>query len=366
MIKDWQQRIAAARGDGQALQIRGGGSKEFYGQTPVGEVLDTRSYSGIVSYEPSELVVTARCGTPLAELEALLAEQRQMLAFEPPHFQSPDFQQPHFDGSGHGATVGGAVAAGLSGPRRARVGPVRDFVLGTQLLDGQGNLLNFGGQVMKNVAGYDVSRFLAGSMGILGIITEVSLKVLPLPEYELTLSLEMDQTAALNALCLWASKPLPISATCWHGGQLLVRLSGAESAVLAAAKTLGGQPLNASAGSMVWQQLKEQQGVFFTAGDLPLWRVALPATTPPLEFAAEQTLLEWNGTQRWVRTDATASDVRAEAERYGGHATLFRGGDKTAGVFTPLSAPLQQLHRNLKTQFDPAGIFNPGRLYPDL
>ena len=354
-IEHWQQQIAQANSQGLTLEIRGGGSKSFYGQQPQGQLIDTRAHSGIVSYEPTELVVTARTGTPLAELEATLAEQQQMLAFEPPHFGP--------------ATVGGSVATGLSGPRRARVGSLRDFVLGTQLLDGNGNLLEFGGQVMKNVAGYDVSRFLAGSLGILGIITEVSLKVLPLPESEQTLCLSLEQGPALISLCEWASQPLPISATAWHQNQLHIRLSGASSAVKAAANKLGGEMLDETAAKQFWQQLKEQQLPFFTESDTPLWRVALPATTPELAVEtlnADNTLLEWNGTQRWLRSDLPSEALRQQVTALGGHATLFRGGDKSQGVFTPLSAPLMMLHNNLKQEFDPKGVFNPGRLYPTL
>lgn len=362
MIEQWQQHIAQAASNGQTLQLRGGGSKAFYGQSPEGELLDTRAYSGIVSYEPTELVVTAKAGTALAELESTLAEQQQMLAFEPPHFGA--------------ATVGGCIATGLSGPRRIKAGAVRDFVLGAQLLDGNGKLLNFGGQVMKNVAGYDVSRFLAGSLGMLGIITEVSLKVLPQPETELTLQLSMNQGEALQRLCQWASQPLPISASAWHQQQLWLRLSGADSAVNAAAKKLGGDTVATAEASRLWQQIKEQQLAFFTEGDAPLWRIALPATTAELDIQAvdgkgypvtsDHTLLEWNGTQRWLRGDIEPTALRQQVTALGGHASLFRGGNKAQGVFTPLAAPVMQLHQNLKAAFDPARVFNPGRLYPGL
>lgn len=352
MIKHWQDQIAAANNDGHTLQICGGSSKQFYGQTPTGAVLNTAAYQGIVNYEPSELVVTVKAGTALAELEAALAEQRQMLAFEPPHFGP--------------ATIGGAVAAGLSGPRRSRVGPLRDFVLGSQLLDGSGQLLNFGGQVMKNVAGYDVSRFLAGSLGILGVITEVSLKVLPLPDYEQTLQLSLDQSTALDKLCNWASQPLPISASAWHNNSLLLRLSGAKPAVTAAASSIGGTVIERDEANHYWQQLKEQQQPFFTDSGAPLWRIALPATTPALPFDDSHQLLEWNGTQRWLRSDHSADEIRATVGALGGHATLFRGGDKDQGVFTPLSPVLMTLHHNLKCEFDPNGIMNAGRLYTSL
>ena len=219
---------------------------------------------------------------------------------------------------------------------------------------------------MKNVAGYDVSRFLAGNLGILGVLTEVSLKVLPIPEYEQTVSLDIDQSSALTQMCDWASQPLPISATAWHNNRLTVRLSGAESAVKAAAITLAGTAVANEEATQYWQQLKEQQHNFFSEGDAPLWRVALPATTPALDISTEQTLLEWSGTQRWLRSELDATQLRATVSALGGHATLFRGGDKNQGVFTPLAPVLMTLHNNLKREFDPNGIFNAGRFYPTL
>ena len=221
VIHEWSERVRAAAGSGSAIELRGGGSKGFYGQAPQGEVLDTRAWRGVVAYEPTELVVTARAGTPLAELQAMLFEHGQMLAFEPPAF-------------GTGATLGGCVAAGLSGPRRMAAGALRDFVLGVQVIDGRGDLLNFGGQVMKNVAGYDLSRLIAGSLGTLALITEVSLKVLPRAPAECSLAFEFDQALALQKLNQWGGQPLPLSASFWHDGRLLLRLSGASAAVLAA------------------------------------------------------------------------------------------------------------------------------------
>tara|TARA_R110001599_G_scaffold65838_2_gene185792 strand:+ start:41701 stop:42771 length:1071 start_codon:yes stop_codon:yes gene_type:complete len=354
MLEQWQAQIAQAGREGSVIQLRGGGSKAFYGQEPHGDVLDTRAHTGIVNYEPTELVITARAGTPLKELEAVLAEQRQILAFEPPHFGD--------------ATVGGCISTGLSGPRKARAGSLRDFVLGAQLLDGKGKLLNFGGQVMKNVAGYDVSRLLAGSLGTLGIITEVSLKVLPGPDWEQTRVLAIGQADAIATMRRWAGLPLPISATAWHDGELRVRLSGAASAVAAAAEQVGGSTLQDKLAQQYWLALREQQLPFFTPGATPLWRVALPATAPVMAIDGvlhdDNTLLEWNGTQRWMRSDMPAITLREMAEQAGGHATLFRGGDKTQGVFSPLQPGLLALHQNLKREFDPSGIFNPGRMYP--
>lgn len=345
------EAIRAAAGARRPLCVRGGGTKDFYGGEPVGEPLDTRGYAGIVAYDPSELVVTARCGTPLAELESTLASNGQMLAFEPPHF-------------GEGATLGGCVAAGLSGPRRATAGAVRDFVLGTRLIDGQGRVLVFGGQVMKNVAGYDVSRLVTGSLGTLGVIAEVSLKVLPKPPAERTLRLELPEDQAIERMNRWAGMPLAVSASAWQHGTLSVRLSGAPSALEAAARRIGGAPLEAVPAQEFWRDLREQRAPFFS-GDGPLWRLSVPPATPALSLSGPQ-LIEWNGALRWLKSNAPAQDVRGAAERAGGHATLFRSRDRSRGVFAELPPVLARLHRELKAVFDPAGILNRGRLYADF
>jgi glycolate oxidase FAD binding subunit len=348
-------RVLAAAADGTLLRIRGGGSKDFYGQALQGEVLDTRPLNGIVSYEPSELVVTARAGTPLAELEAALAAKGQYLPFEPPHFSA----------GGAVATVGGMVAAGLNGPARASVGAVRDYVLGVTLLNGRGELLVFGGQVMKNVAGYDVSRLMAGALGTLGLIVEVSLKVLPRAVSESTLVFEMDEAHALAQLNRWGGQPLPINASCWHAGALMVRLRGAAAAVAAAHKTMGGSVMQAQA-DQLWTALREQTGPFFALQEHEsLVRLSVPDTAPPLNLG--QTLIEWGGAQRWVKLPVQqvpgAPNVLGSIA---GHATLFRAPDKSAGVFSPLVPPLDRIHRELKKQFDPAGIFNRARLFADF
>ena len=350
-LQDLIERIRAASASGTALRIRGGGSKDFYGNAPRGEPLDTRGHAGVVSYEPTELVITARCGTSLREIQDLLEGQNQILPFEPPHF-------------GAGATLGGCVAAGLSGPRRASAGAVRDAILGAKIVDGRAQLLAFGGQVMKNVAGYDVSRLLAGSLGTLGLIVEVSLKLLPRPAAERTRRFEMPQAKALESLNRWAGQPLPVSASAWCDGSLALRLSGAESAVRAAAEMLGGESPPSGAAEDYWNGVREQTDAFF-AGDAPLWRLSLPSTAPALELAGAQ-LVEWGGALRWLRSDADAAQVRAATARAGGHATLFRARDKSAGAFAPLPPLLARLHRDLKRSFDPAGILNPGRLYPEF
>ncbi|MBC7572925.1 MAG: glycolate oxidase subunit GlcE [Herminiimonas sp.] len=353
VLQQFRARIVEAGAAKSPLRIRGGGSKDWYGQAPRGNVLNTGYYTGIVAYDPTELVITARCGTPLAEIEWALAEQGQMLAFEPPHF-------------GRSATIGGAVASGLSGPRRQAVGALRDFVLGAVLMDGKGEVLHFGGQVMKNVAGYDVARLLTGSLGTLGLLLEVSVKVLPKPLAEASVRFAMHQEDALRHLNNWGGLPLPISASAWEDGVLTVRLSGAQAAVKAAKQKMGGETL--PSGDAFWSALREQDSGFFVSsirGAAGMWRLSVPSAAPPLSLAGEQ-LIEWGGAQRWLASDMDAAVVRDTVAAVGGHATLFRGGNKRVGVFHPLSAPVAGIHHRLKQSFDPSGIFNPGRMYPDF
>ena len=350
MIDQFREQLLAAAAHKRALRIRGGGTKDWYGGALEGEILDTRGHAGIVDYEPTELVITARCGTPLAEIEAVLAERKQMLAFEPPHF-------------GSGATFGGAIASGLAGPRRANSGGVRDFVLGAKLMDGKGEVLTFGGQVMKNVAGYDVSRLLAGSLGTLGLMLEISVKVLPRAVAETTLQFEMSEIDAIRKLNEWGGQPLPVSGSCWVDGVLALRLSGAQAAVDAAVRSLGGQPMPDA--DAFWAGLREQRHAFFD-GEAPVWRLSLPATTSAIVLGGAQLtqLIEWGGAQRWLRAGVDAADsIRRTASAAGGHATLFRGGDKAIGVFQPLAPPVARIHERLKAAFDPSHIFNPGRMY---
>lgn len=359
-------RVKSARAAGAQLCIRGGGSKDFYGEALQGELLDTRVLEGISSYEPTELVVTARCGTSLAELEAVLAEKGQCLPFEPPHFGEPAAPTKV-----RGATVGGMVAAGLSGPSRAAVGSVRDFVLGATLLNGNGEVLSFGGQVMKNVAGYDVSRLLAGSLGTLGVILEASLKVTPMAAATLTLRMEMDQANALDKLNTWAGQPLPLNASAWWDGNLIVRLRGALAAVQAARNQLGGDIVQPEFASPFWEGIRNHDDEFFVGAraaigtGAALWRLSVPQTAPPLALSGEL-MLEWGGAQRWLCSAAPAAVIRDAAAKVGGHATLFAAHDKSAGAFAPLRSPLDRIHRELKKSFDPSGLFNPGRLYPGL
>jgi glycolate oxidase FAD binding subunit len=349
-IEHFRQQIVQAELQRAPLQLRGGGTKDWYGETPHGTVLDTRAHCGIVDYDPTELVITARCGTPLAEIESTLAEKNQMLAFEPPYF-------------GDGTTIGGVVASGLSGPRRATAGSVRDFMLGAVLMDGAGEVMHFGGQVMKNVAGYDVSRLLAGSLGTLGLILEVSIKVLPKPFAEHTLRLSMTQTEALMQLNRWGGQPLPISASAWCDDTLMLRLSGARAAVAAAIDKIGGESVEHA--EAFWHDIREQNDAFFTRTHQALWRLSVPSTTPPIALPGLQ-LIEWGGAQRWLQTDADAAQVRAAAAAVGGHATLYVGSDRAVGVFHPLAPAVAAIHRRMKASFDPSGIFNPGRLYPEF
>lgn len=367
-------RVHAASSDKRPLRIRGAGSKDFLTDQPQGsqgDVLDMRAHSGVVSYEPSELVVTVKAGTPLVELEALLAEKGQCLPFEPPRFAI------HPSDVG---TVGGMVAAGLSGPSRASVGAVRDYVLGLQMVNGKAEHLNFGGTVMKNVAGYDVSRLVAGSWGMLGVITEVSLKVLPVAPAEATLCFEMPQADALQQLNHWGGEPLPLNASNWvhdDGKPLLfVRLRGAVAAVEAACHKMlaqrPGQRMDTAASAADWTLCRDLQLPFFTQPPSPdacLWRISVPQTAPaldlPHDFAHAQ-LIDWHGAQRWLWAPASeGARIRAVAQAAGGNTTLFiaaRASFSWADSrFDTLKAPLDRIHRQLKTEFDPAGIFNPGR-----
>lgn len=349
LIQQFSDTIRAATEDRRPLRIRGGCSKDFYGNPATGEDFDVTAYRGVVDYEPTELVITARAGTPLAEIENTMREQGQMLGFEPPHFSD-------------GGTLGGCIAAGLSGPRRAAAGAVRDFVLGLRLLDGRGTDLRFGGQVMKNVAGYDVSRLLTGSLGTLGVILEVSLKALPLPQSEITLCCEQPRTDAIGLMNAWAGQPLPITASCHVEKRLYLRLSGAEPAVKAAAKKIGGETVPNAA--EFWRDVRDHRDVFFS-GDGPVWRLSLASTAPEIGLPGHQ-MIEWGGALRWLKTDADAGSVRKAAHTAGGHATLFRRGNHGTGAFHPLPETLMQLHRRVKQAMDPAGILNPGRMYPDL
>lgn len=344
-----QARIRAAQAGGAPLRIRGGGSKDFLGGELLGEVLDTRTHSGIVAYDPSELVLTVKAGTLLSEVEATLAASGQCLPFEPPLF-------------GGAATVGGCVASGLSGPRRPYAGAVRDYLLGVTLIDGRGECLRFGGQVMKNVAGFDAFRLQAGAMGTLGLIAQVSFKVLPTPEADETRVYSANAADAIATMNRLAGQPLPLAGAVHRDGRLILRLAGNPAAVSAALARLGGDPLD-QAGAF-WRSIREQTHPFF-AGAAPLWRLAVKPTAPPLAGDGIDELVDWGGGQRWLRTALPVDAVRALAAAHGGHATALRGVARQH-AFQPPAAAVMALHRRLKATFDPAGILNRGRLYPDL
>ena len=358
LISALQSRIHEAIAKKTPLHIIGSGSKSFYGRTSTGAALSVAGHSGIVSYEPSELVITARAGTPLSEIETLLASHGQMLAFDPPRF-------------GVSSTVGGAIASGLSGPRRPYVGSARDFVLGVKAMNGTGEVLRFGGQVMKNVAGFDVSRLLTGSLGTLGILLEVSLKVLPLPETEQTLLFECTEADAIERMNPKGSHSLPLSGAFFESGQLHLRFSGSATALRAARARSGGEELADGAdneggadATNLWDRLRDQHHHFFQQ-EIPLWRLSVPPATPPLNLSGA-CLLDWGGAQRWLKSDAPASTIRAAVNKVGGHATLFRGGDRHSPIFHPLTPAMMAVHKRIKTAFDPHGIFNTGRMYPDF
>jgi glycolate oxidase FAD binding subunit len=342
------ERVRDATARQTPVRIVGGDTKRFYGRAITGAPLGMREHTGILRHDPAELVLTARGGTPLVEIEAQLANLGQRLPFEPPHF-GPD------------ATLGGTVAGGLSGPARAWAGPLRDFVLGARVLTGDGRVLKFGGEVMKNVAGYDVARLMVGALGILGVLLDVSLKVLPLPPGERTLALEMDEARALGHLAELARGALPLSAGSWTDGRAYLRFEGSDATLDDVQRRVGGEVVPDSRG--FWASLREQTHPFF-GGEQPLWRCSVPPLAPPLSLAGTP-LIEWNGLQRWYRCapGVTAFDAAAAV---GGHATLFRHAPTPDEVFATLPAPLMRLHRALKREFDPAGILNPGRMYADL
>lgn len=373
-INLFQEQILAAVKNKTPLSIEGGGTKSWYGNANSYEKLDTRIYSGILEYQPEELVITARTGTPLKEIEAALADKNQMLAFEPPHF-------------GDDATFGGTIAAGLAGPGRISAGNLRDFVLGVRILDGKGQDLSFGGKVMKNVAGYDVSRLLPGSMGTLSLLLEASVKVLPRPAATTSLRCNITQARALQLVNEWAGQPLPLSASCWIGsptggdGELTIRLAGAAAAVKAAIPIMGAavnaKELDTQVATEFWSALREQQLAVFSIlnSHETLYRLALPAACGPLAFenVNGDIALEWHGQQRWLKApgdDATFASLKALASAHGGHATRFKQGsnvDPGKQRFTLLSeqahsTALEAVQARLRSAFDPAGIFATSRL----
>ena len=328
-----------------ALFIRGGRTKGFLGRPCSAELMDVSGHCGIVEYDPKELVITARCGTKMEEIERVLSDSNQMLAFEPPKF-------------GNQATLGGTIACGLSGPRRPHAGALRDHLLGCRIVNGRGEILNFGGKVMKNVAGFDASRLMAGAFGTLGLILEASLKVLPTPAASLTVTRECASNEAIRLMNDLASQPIPLDGAAHAGGICHLRLSGSSQAVLEARASLGGELLENH--ESFWEALREHRLSFFDAGKL--WRIACPPAAAMPDPGGEW-LIEWGGAQRWLKSEAPNEEVRRIATSMGGHATLYRGeGDP----FHPLPPSLFALHKRIKDAFDPHGIFNRGILYPEF
>lgn len=353
-IEQLQHQVQQARQHQTPLVITGAGSKSFYGNPSEGETLAMADYRGIVEYEPKELVVTVKAGTPLKDLQQALAEQGQMLPFEPPLFAD-------------NATIGGALACGFSGPRRPFAGSARDFVLGCKVLTGKGEVIEFGGRVIKNVAGYDVSRLMVGAMGTLGVLLEVSLKVLPIPEQEITLASPAHVNEALDIMNARAGQPLPISGAVYDGEAVVMRLSSTEHGIKEARKKISGDVLKQ--GPQFWQDINEQQHFFFN-DDMPLWRLSLAPATLHLGLPGSW-LFDWGGALRWLKTDVTPHDVRDAVEAEGGHATLFRNREywlsqEAFPVFHPLPPSLMAIHHKLKAAFDPEKILNRHRMYKDL
>jgi glycolate oxidase FAD binding subunit len=346
------EAVNSARAEGKPLNICGFGSKAFMGRKASGQPLSITGHSGIVSYQPVELVISVRAGTSLSEIQFALDEQGQMLSFEPPSFASE-------------ASIGGTLAANISGPARPWSGSIRDMVLGTRLINGRGEHLRFGGEVMKNVAGYDVSRLQAGAMGTLGVITEVSMKVLPRPAASITLVADIEANEAVLTMNQLAREPKPLSGACWMDGKLIVRLSGSRAAVEGTAAQWRGTALQQDEAERFWSDLANQRLSFF-AGEQPLWRFSIKPTAAvvaPVKLPDVDWLLDWGGAQRWLRGDFDPAELEALAIAAGGQVALFRGGNRTGEVFHTMPAPMQALQRRVKASFDPDGLFNPGRLY---
>jgi glycolate oxidase FAD binding subunit len=341
------EAVRRAAAEAQPLVITGSGSKRFLGRAVDGAALSTAEHQGIVAYQPAELVVTARAGTPLDELRQVLTAERQMLPFDPPTFADM-------------GTFGGAIAAGLAGPGRPWHGAVRDAVLGVELVNGRGERLRFGGQVMKNVAGFDVSRLMAGACGTLGVLLAISVRVVPQPELEITRVFELDRDAARARTLDLARQPEPVTATCHIKDRLYLRLSGSAAGVESAARRLGGSD-DPEQGA-IWAAVRDHR---HPALELPsLWRFSVPASAP-YPFDADW-VTEWGGRQRWASVALPAAQIWRVAAALGGHAVCYAHGDGGGDAFAPLDDAALAYHRRLKRAFDPAGILNPGRLYAEL
>ena len=346
---DIASRVEDACRQGQALQILAGNTKFFYGRKIQETPLSVLEHSGIIEYEPSELYITARCGTPLNEIEQAIKTENQILPCEPPHF-------------GAAASIGGMVAAGLSGPRRASSGAIRDCLLGVEIINGKGEYLRFGGKVMKNVAGYDASRLMCGALGTLGILMSVTLRLVPKPQHEQTIAITLNPADAIRKMNFWARTPMPVTATFHDGRDLYVRMAGSPSTIKRFADKVKGEPIDR--GDIFWANIKEQAYDFFLT-DEPIWRVLVPPSTRPLDCPGS-CVMEWNGALRWYATHVKASTIHTIAKQAGGHACQFRNQIDTQQVFHPLPSGLLEIHRKLKRAFDPQGILNPGKIYSEL
>ena len=346
-----QQQVKNAISSREPLYIHGGNSKSFYGNKVDAKPLDISQHTGVVSYEPTELCITVRAGTRLSEIETLLSEHQQILPFEPPMYSE-------------NTTIGGAIATGISGPRRAYTGSVRDAILGVQIINGDGDIVNFGGQVMKNVAGYDLSRLMVRSQGTLGVILNVSLRLLPKPTHDISLGFEASATEAIEYFQNLRVQQLPITATAWHDNQAYIRLSASEAITQNSQKKLGLEKLNTS--GQIWQEIRDHKHTFFNNFDKPLWRLSLSPAAGNLSNIDDQQLIEWGGAQRWLSSNAPANIVQGLISKQGGHATLFRSNVPDTQIFPVLEPVLLTLHKRLKNKMDPHGIFNPNRIYQGL
>ena len=355
-----QSQVQDAYINKSPLKICAGNSKHFYGYPKDGNLLDVSTHQGIISYEPTELVITARAGTRLADIESTLSDSNQILAFEPPYFSEIASQK---NATLKNATLGGTIACNMSGPRRAYSGAARDFVLGCSIINGKAEKLKFGGQVMKNVAGYDASRLMCGAMGTLGIILDVSLKVLPKPETEITLSQQCGIHQAMDNMHQWVKQSLPVSASCYVNSQLYIRLSGNHSSVSSAQQKIGGDVVNND--QDFWQQIKDQSHDFFKS-EKSIWRLSLASSTPPLKNLNGNTLYEWGGALRWLSSNDPAEKIRELLNSVGGHATLFKNNKLNIAPFHQLSPGMLTIHKNLKQAFDPGNILNPGCMYKEF
>lgn len=337
------------------LFIHGGNSKLFYGNSVDAAPLDVSQHTGIISYDPTELCITVRAGTLLSDIEKILQAENQILPFEPPQYTA-------------NTTIGGALAAGISGPRRAYSGSVRDAILGVKIINGEGEIVNFGGQVMKNVAGYDLSRMMVRSQGTLGVILEASIRLLPKSKHEVTLSFNGDQAFALDYFESSRIQQLPITASAWFNEEAYLRLSGSEKSLENTSKdlhhSLDAKPIDNT--KEFWADIRDHKHHFFGRTDKPLWRLSLPPASDVIKQMNDNQFIEWGGAQRWVNTNTPANIIQSSANNRNGYATLFQGDIPETPCFPILDKTLMKFHKQLKDNMDPHGIFNPGRMYSGL